>query len=170
MSKKRGRANYEPLETDLTPMIDVTFQLIIFFMLILSIRQVYGIAIKFPPPSKTPPPKTENQAKPIFIWVGPDEYTVGHKVSRDGYIKLNDEPISLGRSEDTASRSKEREEGMEFLEKQIEWLLSGKTGKYDTVMTVSGEVNSYHGKIVQVIDRGKKAGVKGFNMAPPQVQ
>ncbi len=168
--KKRGRRAYEALETDLTPMIDICFQLIIFFMLIMSIKQVYGIAIKFPQGGPPPKERKAQQIKPITIWVGPDQYTAGHQILQEGYLKINGEPVGLGSSKEPETATKEREQGMKYLEEKLEYFRTSTKPVYDSVMTVTGEVNSYHGKIVDVVDRGKKAKLKGFNLLPPQVR
>ena len=167
MSKKKR--SYEALKTDLTPMIDVCFLLIIFFMLILSIKQVYGIAIKFPF-GKPPQQKKEKEVKPILIWVGPDNYDQHHNILTEGYLKLNGEPIALASSEDSLAALEEHDKGMKYLREKLQFFQENRKVLYDTVMNITGEVNSYHGKIVEVIDQGKRAGVKGFSLVPPRVR
>ena len=48
MKFREKRERKVKAEVDLTPLIDVVFQLIIFFMVALSISMVYGISIRFP--------------------------------------------------------------------------------------------------------------------------
>ncbi len=168
LPRKKEKKEFEAVDADITPMIDIVFQLIIFFMLIMSIKVVYGIAIRFPlKPPKNPPP-VEKQLKPISVWVGNDDYDEGHKVKLEGYIKLNGEPIGLGASEDPNIFSREHDAGMEYLYKRIRYLVHNPSVKYDTILNITAPVNAYHGKIVEVIDQSKKAGLKGFTMNPPR--
>ena len=67
----------ETTEPDLTPMIDVVFQLIIFFMVIMAIAVVYGVAIKFPAgggPNNPPPTKGP---KSIVVYIQSDLIEAG---------------------------------------------------------------------------------------------
>lgn len=168
--KKRARREVVTTEIDMTPMIDCIFQLMIFFMLIMSISVVYGIAIRFPSGAARNDANRndEKQVKPIVAWVGNDAYDEGHKIKYEGYVKLNGEPIGLGLSTDPAKFRAEHARGMEYIYQQIRYLVNHPTEKYDSTLNILAPVNAYQGKIVEVIDQGKKAGLKGFVMNPPR--
>lgn len=167
---RRHRHHYELPEVDMTPLIDCVFQLVIFFILIMSVDQVFGISIKFTVVSSggqaAGVKKKEQQLKPIQVWVGPDNYTEGHRLLSEGYLKVNGEPVALGVDKDSAKAVLQHEKGMDYLYKRLLYFTHNKELKYDTSLTVSGEVNTYHGKIVEVVDQAKKAGLKGFSLVP----
>jgi biopolymer transport protein ExbD len=176
----------EASEVDITPMIDVVFQLIIFFMVVMSTAVVYGVAIKFPPPGKGDSPRKEKEEKRLTVYVQQDYITEGHVVIQDGVLKLNGEDIALTRSsiKNYLNWGKEREQGYDDLQIRMQKLID--KGYKTDVLFIQGDMKSYHGKIMRVIDRGKrvkvpgteadpktgesrqKYGIDGFSLVPPQ--
>tara|TARA_Y100000588_G_C14165814_1_gene886825 strand:+ start:171 stop:578 length:408 start_codon:yes stop_codon:yes gene_type:complete len=71
----------EDPETDLTPMIDVVFQLLIFFMVTAVFAITPGLDIKLPEAEEAQAPEKEN----LFI-----------VVDQDGNMKLNHEQVTFG--------------------------------------------------------------------------
>ena len=175
-------------EIDITPMIDMVFQLIIFFMVVMSIAVVYGVAIKFPPPGRGQDRQdSDKKEKLVTVYVAHDHITSNHVVIRDGVLKVNGEEIALtdGILSNYTRWEEQREEAFDELEKRMQALVE-KGHKHD-VLFIQGEMKSYHGKIMRVIDRGKriripgraekdpdtgedrpKVGFDGFSLVPPQ--
>jgi len=178
----------ETPEVDLTPMIDCVFQLIIFFMVIMAIAVVYGVAIKFPggKGEGTPPNKPEKQ---IQVHVAQDRIyggAEGHVTVTDGVVKVNGEEIALtdGVLEHYNDWEEQREKGFDGLQYKMQKLVD--EGFKTDVLYIQGAMKSYHGKIMRVIDRGKrvkllektrdevtgqlvdKYGIEGFSLVPPQ--
>jgi biopolymer transport protein ExbD len=71
----------EDPETDLTPMIDVVFQLLIFFMVTAVFAITPGLDIKLPEAEEAQAPEKEN----LFI-----------VVDQDGNMKLNHQQVTFG--------------------------------------------------------------------------
>jgi biopolymer transport protein ExbD len=175
-------------ELDITPMIDMVFQLIIFFMVVMSIAVVYGVAIKFPPPGqKDKREDNEKKEKHVNVYVAPDLITKNHVVMRDGVVKVNGEEIALtdGVLQNYVKWEEQREDAFGELQKRMQKLVE--QGHKSDVLFIQGEMKSYHGKIMRVIDRGKrisvpnqmekdpdtgeerqKMGFDGFSLVPPQ--
>lgn len=159
-------------EVDITPMIDIVFQLIIFFMVVMAIAVVYGVAIKFPPPGQKGQKSTKKE-KNIVVYVGQDRITTDHVITQDGVLKINGEEIPFTRTPFTAGSfesvyktwQKEREEALDLLQEKMKELID--QGYKTDVLMVQGDMKSYHGKIMRVIDRGKREDIKGFSLIPP---
>ena len=178
-------------DIDITPMIDMVFQLIIFFMLVMSIAVVYGVAIKFPPPGHGDDKAEKGpKKKHVNVYVQQDLITNqrGQQVViRDGILKINGEEIVLtdGDVKNFNQWDDQREKGFDELQIKMSKLIEE---KYQTdVLFIQGDMKSYHGKIMQVVDRGKrvripgetevdsetgqvrdKYGFDGFSLVPPQ--
>ena len=71
----------EELKTDITPMIDVVFQLLIFFMVTAVFAITPGLDIKLPEAEEAQAPEKEN----LFI-----------VVDQDGAMKLNHQQVTFG--------------------------------------------------------------------------
>jgi len=186
-------------EVDITPMIDIVFQLIIFFMVIMAIAVVYGVAIKFPPKSRSnKPPKGAQNEKRIVVTVKEDRITADpksgrHIVLKDGILKIGDEEIAMTKTPYSLENyrevwlkwEKERKEALDYLQAKMEELIVKKNYKTD-ILLVRGDMKTYHGKVMMVIDRGKrvqtgemeddpenpgqkkeKIGISGFSLVPP---
>jgi biopolymer transport protein ExbD len=170
MGMKRRKAAASD-EIDITPMIDIVFQLIIFFMVAMSIAMVYGISIKFPPNVKTDDKPKESREKRILVYMGADLFDKDHNILRDGELKINDEVVPLGYSPQNTpdGRKKfftERREGFKYLRDKMRFLVK-EEGYKDDVLAINGDMVTYHGKIMSVVDQGKAAGIKGFSLSPP---
>ncbi len=177
----------EASEVDITPMIDMVFQLIIFFMVVMAIAVVYGVAIKVPPPAQKNSRKNQKKEKQVNVYVQQDRITEDHVVVADGILKINGEEIALTRSALTEYHKweKERKEGFDALQHIMQKLVE--KGYKSDILYIRGDMKSYHGKIMRVIDRGKrveipgeteidsktgeprqKYGFDGFSLVPPQ--
>ncbi|MBD3242143.1 MAG: hypothetical protein GF331_16245 [Chitinivibrionales bacterium] len=177
----------EASEVDITPMIDMVFQLIIFFMVVMAIAVVYGVAIKFPPRGEGKPKSDGENKKRVNVYVQQDRITENHVVIRDGILKINGEEIALTRSPLTEylKWEQERKEGFDALQHHMQRLIE--KGYETDILYIQGDMKSYHGKVMRVIDRGKrvkipgetevdsksgevrqKYGIDGFSLVPPQ--
>ena len=187
----KGRLK-EASEVDITPMIDMVFQLIIFFMVVMAIAVVYGVAIKFPPPGKKndTQQKKDKSEKRVSVYVAQDRVTENHVVIKDGTLKIGNEEIALTRSgiENYLNWEAEREQGFDALQIAMQKYID--KGYKTDILYIQGDMKSYHGKIMRVIDRGKrvkipgetetitkpdgstetrqKYGIDGFSLVPPQ--
>ncbi|MFH1761302.1 MAG: biopolymer transporter ExbD, partial [bacterium] len=160
----------EQEEVDITPMIDIVFQLIIFFMVAMSIAMVYGISIKFPSGGSGKEPKKvdSKEEKVVMVFVAADFYDSQHQIKRDGELKLNNETIPLWDGTDPKKQESMRDGGYKYLRQQIRYLIA-KEGYSKDKIFIQGDVDSYHGKIVKVIDQAKSCGIKGFSLVPPHI-
>lgn len=191
----------EAQEVDITPMIDIVFQLIIFFMVVMAIAVVYGVAIKFPPKSSDNDHKNKKKENRITVTVASDRIMAdpltGDQVTiRDGILKLNGEEIAFTKTPYSTDQAKfnelystvwprERKEALDYLQAKMEDLIINQKYKTD-IMMIQGDMKSYHGKVMKVIDRGKrvrtgemiddpdnpgqkkeKIGIDGFSLVPP---
>jgi len=72
----RRRGDDDDSEVNLTPMLDVVFIMLIFFIVTASFVREKGIEINRPDASVEPPPDTENQSILVQI-TGTDEVRIG---------------------------------------------------------------------------------------------
>ena len=70
---------------DMTPMIDIVFQLIIFFMMGMALAAVYGVAVKFPFGWPGPSRPVER----IEVYVQSDHIAANHQILKDGILKMS---------------------------------------------------------------------------------
>jgi biopolymer transport protein ExbD len=121
------RAQTEFEEMDLTPMVDVTFLLLIFFMITASFTMQKAIA--FPPPS----PEDEGASvQPKHLEDFKDECAIV-EIHEDNSISIDDERIPLGA--DLAA-------------------MLASTGKNE--MLIDAHENSLHETVVRVVDAGNE--------------
>jgi biopolymer transport protein ExbD len=151
-------------DINITSMIDCLMQCIIFFMVIMSAQYIYGVAIKFPTGGKAKGGE-EKQEKNIVVFVQQDWIEKDHRIVQDGILKLNGEEIALATSEDRSKWEEERKRSYDYLEYRMGELI--KQGYNKDVLMIQGDMITYHGKIMRVIDRGKAVGIKGFSLIPP---
>lgn len=169
MSMKRRRIEVQ--EMDITPMIDIIFQLIIFFMVAMSIAMVYGISIKFPPNVKSNAKSKQSNEKRLMVYMSADHFDSKHNIIRDGELKLNGEIIPLGyAAQNTPEGKKEfleqRRRGFDYLRQKMRHLIQKKGYKKD-ILSINGDMITYHEKIMTIVDQGKASGIKGFSLSPP---
>jgi len=127
-----GSSSAEEAEMDMTPMIDVTFQLIIFFM----ITATFIVQKTLDMPKATEPEQdtgsyTLTELKTQYILVA---------VSREGTITLDDQPVALDELTDRLAEAMKERESAELL------------------LDIDDEV--YHETAVQVIDSAAGAQIE----------
>lgn len=156
----------ETEELDITPMIDCVFQLILFFMVIIALVVVVGIAIRFPEAQG----KNRDRKKPkkiLYAYVQRDRIDPEHNIISDGVVKVVKKDFLLSSAQDSAARAKEYKESFEAIKAEINRLIKEEEFKSDQII-ITGDVTSYHWKIVKLIDLAKQCGVKGFSLTPPK--
>jgi biopolymer transport protein ExbD len=152
-------------DVNITSLIDCLMQCIIFFMVIMSAQYVFGVAIKFPPAGSSKGKSNQKEEKNIMVYVQSDWLEKGHYIVQDGVLKINGEDIAMTSTQDRKKWPDERKKAYDYLEYRIGDLL--KQGYKKDVLLVQGDMTSYHGKIMQVIDRAKAQGMEGFSLVPP---
>ena len=60
MALGKRRTDQDEYEIDMTPMLDVVFIMLIFFIVTASFVNEVGLGVNRPPPTDQPPPNTEN--------------------------------------------------------------------------------------------------------------
>ncbi|MDJ0920631.1 MAG: biopolymer transporter ExbD [Henriciella sp.] len=91
----RGRTTRpaEEANVDLTPMLDVVFILLIFFIVTSTFIQEKALGIE-PPPPPTPPNQQQQQVPAILVYVGPDNLiTVNGRFTDIGGVRANMERL-----------------------------------------------------------------------------
>ena len=133
------RKKREDVRVELTPMIDVVFLLLIFFMISTTFIETPGISIKLPESSTTVADKE------------PDEIKV--YLSKEGEIYLKDDPITLEALQAHLKTYGERSKQMTFL------LMADKEAKHGQVVQLMDSAKtSNFGKLAIATEskRGKK--------------
>ncbi len=156
----------ESPELDITPMIDCVFQLILFFMVIIALVVVVGIAIRFPDSKQSDGgSKKESKEKVLFAYVGKDKIDMNHNILKHGTLKIVKKDFNLEVVKDSVSRAKSYKKTFKSIKKEIKRLIEEEGYKDDQII-ITGDVTAYHWKIVKIIDLAKQCGVKGFSLTP----
>jgi biopolymer transport protein ExbD len=158
----------EDADVNITSLIDCLMQCIIFFMAIMSAQYIFGVAIEFhsTADSKGAGKKTEEKKeKNITVYVQSDMIEQGHRIVRDGILKVNGEDIALTSSNDPAKWEGERNYAFEYLQTKFRDLIA--QGCKKDVLMIQGDMTTYHWKVMSVIDRGKAEGIQGFSLGYP---
>lgn len=93
MKIKRSKATI--VEADMTPMIDMVFQLIAFFMIVTNFEQTQADErVKLPADKLARPPKVAREQE-VVLNVGFQRNLQGEKVNPDPVIFYGDEPIRV---------------------------------------------------------------------------
>ncbi|MCF6328689.1 MAG: biopolymer transporter ExbD [Henriciella sp.] len=91
----RGRTTRpaEEADVDLTPMLDVVFILLIFFIVTSTFIQEKALGIEGPPPP-TPPDQQQQQVPAILVYIGEDNLiTVNGRYTDIGGVRANMERL-----------------------------------------------------------------------------
>jgi biopolymer transport protein ExbD len=158
-------------DVNITSLIDCLMQCIIFFMVIMSANYVYGVAIKFAPAGQSKGKVEQPKEKHIVVYVQSDQLDRapdgGQRVVREGILKLNDEEMMLSDpTTDPETWDDQRKKAYDYLGYKMKELI--KQGYKNDVLMVQGDMKSYHGKVMAVIDQGKADSIDGFSLIPPQ--
>jgi len=135
----------DPL-VDVTPMIDIVFQLVLFFMVSTTFVNAPGIQVDLPRSSAQ---VVITDSKDLSIWM-----TCGTRIEggacKDGAIFVNDRPVSADRLqqifENAASHSP------------------------DTLVVIKADQGVQHGKVVTVMDLARTVGLTRLAIATEVVE
>jgi biopolymer transport protein ExbD len=152
----------EEADVNIVSLIDCLMQCIIFFMVIMSAQYVFGVAIKFPASGRAESKDQKNE-KNVVVFVQADWIEQSHTLVREGILKLNGEEIGLAVSEDKKKWDEERKRGYAYLQYRIKQMID--SGYNKKSMVIQGDVLTYHGKIMAVIDQGKANKIDGFDLS-----
>ena len=99
------------VEADMTPMIDMTFQLIAFFMIVTNFEQTQADErVKLPSDELARPPKVARENE-IVLNIGFQRNAKGEKISPDPGIFYGDDQIAVGNYLPTLKREYELAKG-----------------------------------------------------------
>lgn len=137
MARKKGRNKGDAAKLEMTPMIDVVFQLLIFFIVTLKEQDILAnlnISRPAPDPSNTPPPN-------------PDELLTV-EVGRTGWV-LNGRPYLANQS------------GLEQLDRALTRIASFSR---ETSVIVKCTADSPHSALIQVLNILAREGMKNISV------
>ncbi|MFT4994963.1 MAG: biopolymer transport protein ExbD [Paraglaciecola sp.] len=86
MKRKKHGSNDDDAAIDMTPMLDIVFIMLIFFIVTTSFVKEKGLEVLRPKDSNTPPPKTNVKSLAI-------------RIDQDGTIVMNNRQIDIRRVE-----------------------------------------------------------------------
>jgi biopolymer transport protein ExbD len=140
--KKKSIRGFQEAEMDMTPMVDVTFQLLIFFMLTAAFTITQSQ--QFPKPEQTEP-----TTKPVPPEEDPDFIIVRIDENNTYFISGGD----LGNEEEEAPSPQE-------LMVKLGAARLGLSGKIPTKLLVKAHGDSTHERVVTAIDSGNDVGIE----------
>lgn len=132
-----GRRRSEAVQFNMTPLIDVVFLLLIFFMIATTFAPLPGIRVKLPPPG-TPPPGTDKPEQ-LILRISDPEPGMPY-----GTMVLNEQVVSMEVLLGNFQRSTLKQKEMLIIQSGREVL---------------------HDQIVRVMDLAKRADVKKIGFA-----
>lgn len=157
-------------DVDMTPMIDVVFQLIIFFMVAISMAVVYGVVIKFPlGQAKKGANNSEKKERVISVFIEQDFIAPGHQVVQDGNMKILGQTVPMWVSGDLSTQKADRERAYKYIEEQMNYLITTK-GFNKEKLVIKANPRTYQWKIIKILDIGQKLGLSKFSLSPPTVK
>jgi biopolymer transport protein ExbD len=140
--KKKAMRGFQEAEMDMTPMVDVTFQLLIFFMLTAAFTITQSQ--QFPKPEQTEP-----TTKPVPPDEDPDFVIIRIDENNTYFISGGD----LGGDEDEAPSPQE-------LMTKLLGARQGLSGKIPTKLLVKAHGDCTHERVVTAIDAGNDVGIE----------
>jgi biopolymer transport protein ExbD len=144
VKRKKRNADASATEMDLTPMIDVTFLLLIFFLLGTKFKEPEGKLIAFLPKDKGPPPKNivvieEEEELVIRVRVAQGAITKGYQIGNNNPLRSIAE-----------------------LEAR---LVSMYAGNSEQPVTIDADAEATHERVMWVLDTCVKVGYKEIAFA-----
>ena len=127
---------------DMTPMVDVTFQLLIFFMITASFVTQKSL--------QTTPPEPNDDTGAVTVQLEDmQDQSVIVNIDSEGAMLVDDVPV----------------EGSSAL---VEVLMAKMTAEQKTQLLIEADYNAKHGSIIQVIDAGITAGMENIRKTSRQ--
>jgi len=131
-----GRRRKQDIEFTMTPLIDVVFLLLIFFMIATTFSPMPGIRVKLPPPGT---PLTDKPPQQLILRISDPEGSDPY-----GTMVLNDQVISMEMLLGNFQRA---------------------TLKQKEMLIIQSGRDVWHDQIVKVMDLAKRADVKKIGFA-----
>lgn len=145
------RAKAEVAEADMTPMIDMTFQLIAFFMIVTNFEQTQADErVKLPADQLARPPIAPREQE-IVLNIGFDRNLNGTKVSEQAFVFYGDEKIPVLEYRGRLQRE------FEIAKRQ-----HGPEGARDTLVSIRADGDVPAGLIQELIKMGQEIGFAKF--------
>ena len=129
----RRRSRTEEDELDLTPMVDVTFLLLIFFMITASFQMQRSL------PTSSPQPEQEAAASAVTE-DEPEEEPVVIEIAADNAVYVDGRPIPLPEVDDALAQLKAEDARVELM--------------------LEVDRGAFHGTVVAVVDAAAQAGIE----------
>jgi biopolymer transport protein ExbD/biopolymer transport protein TolR len=137
-----GGTNHAVSEINVTPLIDVLLVLLIIFMVIVPVTP-HGLDALVPQPPKNKTQQPEDNSRTIVVQILSNKSAPpSYKINEDAFAKASLEPKL---AEIFAARQ-------------------------EKVMFIKGDPDLEYGKIAEVIDFGKQAGVDNIGIITPRVE
>lgn len=121
---------------ELSPLIDVVFQLLIFFAVTTSFLQVSGLELELPESDADAPERTAAAANPAPLVI---------ELAADGSMTFRGDPITL-----------------EALEEQLRGALAERGEEH---VVLRADRDARHGQVVAIMDIVRRAGARGLSVA-----
>lgn len=152
------KAQSTVLEPDMTPMIDVVFQLIAFFMLVTNFEQTQADErVKLPSDQLARPPETSRE-KVLVVNLGFIRDRDGNKLDQEAYIFQGDENI---RVLDFDRQLRE--------EKRVAQALYGPEGHRDMSIEIRADSETPTGLVQELIKLAQENGFERFSLRAKQL-
>lgn len=146
------------LEPDMTPMIDVVFQLIAFFMLVTNFEQTQADErVKLPSDQLARPPETSRD-KVLVVNIGFNRDKDGEKIDPEAYIFQGDDMI---RVLDFGRQLRE--------EKRVAQALYGPEGNREMSIEIRADAETPTGMIQELIKLAQENGFEKFSLRAKQL-
>ncbi|HCS53123.1 biopolymer transporter ExbD [Rubinisphaera sp.] len=146
------------LEPDMTPMIDVVFQLIAFFMLVTNFEQTQADErVKLPSDQLARPPEAARD-KVLVVNIGFNRNKQGEKTDPEAYIFEGDELIPV------------LDYGRRLLEeKRVAQALYGPEGNQEMTIEIRADSETPTGLIQELIKLSQENGFEKFSLRAKQL-
>ena len=142
--KLKHRSVQSVIEPDMTPMIDVTFQLIAFFMFVLNFSDAEtDERIRLPLSELAKPPD-----------VAPDQ-PITLQVSHSGTVYITGDEVPVDKIKP-------------YLQREIQLLDRQQKSKADTTIIIRGDAEVQAGKVQQLIQQCQDVGFEKFSLRAKQ--
>jgi len=140
--RKMREARLSNDSLDMTPMVDVTFQLLIFFMITASFVTQKSL--------QTTPPEPNDDTGAVTVQLEDmQDQSVIVNIDAEGAMLVDDVPV-------------------EDANALVEVLMAKMTAEQKTQLLIEADYNAKHGSIIQVIDAGITAGMENIRKTSRQ--
>ncbi len=145
-----GKREREEGDMDMTPMVDVTFLLLIFFM----VTAAFSMQRSLPTPVPEQQDEPSTQARTLEDFEQDNDYIVVRIDAFNTYTVI------------TPDSEEEAPSKQDLLIKLRKARSGGTTGKIPTSMLVLADLEALHGRVVDALDAGTAVGMQRIQMLP----